>query len=112
MLVIKNLPANAGDIRDAGSIPALGKFPGGGHGSPLQGCLKNPMDRGAWWSSPQGCKESGTTEMTAHMHRFRWASLVDQTVKSLPAMRETQAQSLGCEDHLEKEMATHSSILA
>ena len=41
-----------------------------------------------------------------------WASLVAQMVKLLPAMRETQVQSLGCEDPLEKEMATHSSILA
>ena len=41
-----------------------------------------------------------------------WASLVAQLVKNLPAMQETQVQSLGREDHLEKEMATHSSILA
>ena len=41
-----------------------------------------------------------------------WASLVAQTVKNLPAMRETQARSLGWEGPLEKEMATHSSILA
>ena len=48
-LVVKNSPANAGDIRDAGSIPGLGRSPGGGHGSPLQySCLENPMNRGAW----------------------------------------------------------------
>ena len=42
-LVVKNLPANAGDIRDSGSIPGLGRSPGGGHGSPLQySCLENP----------------------------------------------------------------------
>ena len=47
-LVIKNLPANAGDIRDTGSIPGSGRSPGGGHGNPLQySCLENPMDRGA-----------------------------------------------------------------
>ena len=47
--VVKNPPANAGDIRDAGSIPALGRSAGGGHGNPLQcSCLENPMDRGAW----------------------------------------------------------------
>ena len=46
-LVGKNLPANPGDIRDAGSIPGLGKSPGGGHGNPLQDfCLENYMDRG------------------------------------------------------------------
>ena len=48
--VVKNLPANPGDIRDTGSIPGLGRFPGGGHGNPLQYfCLENPTDRGAWW---------------------------------------------------------------
>ena len=48
-LVVKNPPANAGDIRDTGSIPGWGRSPGGGHGNPLQySCLKNLMDRGAW----------------------------------------------------------------
>ena len=48
-LVLKNMPANTGDVRDAGLIPGLGRFPGGGHGNPLQySCLKNPKDRGAW----------------------------------------------------------------
>ena len=46
-LVVKNLPANAGDIRDLGSFLGLERSPGGGHGSPLQySCLENPMDRG------------------------------------------------------------------
>ena len=48
VLVVKNLPANVGDIRDMDSIPGLGRSPGGGHGNPLQySCLENPMDRGA-----------------------------------------------------------------
>ena len=48
-LVIKNLPANVGDIRDVGLIPGSGKSPGEGNGNPLQySCLENPMDRGAW----------------------------------------------------------------
>ena len=48
-LVVKNLPANARDQRDADLIPGLGRSPGGGHGSPLQySCLENPMGRGAW----------------------------------------------------------------
>ena len=47
-LVIKNPSANSGDIRVTGSIPGLGRSPGGGHGNPLQySCLENPMDRGA-----------------------------------------------------------------
>ena len=49
MLVVKNPPANVVDARDEGSIPGWGRFPGGGHGNPLQySCLENPMDRGAW----------------------------------------------------------------
>ena len=48
-VVVKNTPTNAGDVREEGLIPGLGKSPGGGHGNPLQySCLGNPMDRGAW----------------------------------------------------------------
>ena len=48
--MVKNLHANAGDIRDTDLIPELERSPGGGHGNPLQySCLENPMDRGAWW---------------------------------------------------------------
>ena len=47
--MLKNPPANAGDMRDMGSIPGSGRSPGGGHGNPLQySCPENPMDRGAW----------------------------------------------------------------
>ena len=49
VLVVNNLPANAGDVRDKGSIPGSGRSPGRRHGNPLQySCLENPMDRGAW----------------------------------------------------------------
>jgi len=48
-LVVKNLPVSVGDLRDASSIPGLGRSPGGGYGNPLQySCLENPMDGGAW----------------------------------------------------------------
>ena len=48
-LVVKNLPANAGDIRDMGLIPGSGRSPGEGNGNPLQySCLENSVDRGAW----------------------------------------------------------------
>ena len=48
-LVVKNPPADAGDKKDAGSIPGSGISPGGGHGNPLQySCLENPLDRGTW----------------------------------------------------------------
>ena len=47
-LVVKNLPANSGDLREVDSIPGLGRSPGRGHGNPLQySCLENPMDRGS-----------------------------------------------------------------
>ena len=52
VLVGKNLPANAGDIRDTGLILGSGRSPGGGHGNSLQYfCLENPMDRGTWWAT-------------------------------------------------------------
>ena len=51
VIVVKNLPASAGDIRDVGLFPGLGRSPGEGHGNPFQySCLENPMDRGAWWA--------------------------------------------------------------
>ena len=47
--MVKNLPANAGDIRDTGLIPGLGRSPGRRHGNPLQySCQEHPMDRGTW----------------------------------------------------------------
>ena len=64
-LVVKNLHANAGDIRDVGSIPELGRSPGGGHGNPLQySCLENPMDRGAWRATAHRVAKSQTQPTT------------------------------------------------
>ena len=64
--MVKNPPANAGDVRDAGSIPGSGKSPGGGHGNPLQySCLENSMDKGDWQATVHRVtKESGIT----HLH--------------------------------------------
>ena len=60
-LVVKNPPANAGDVRDKGLIPGSGRFPGEGNGYPLQySCLENPMDRGAWWATVHGVEKSQT----------------------------------------------------
>ena len=60
VLVVKNLPANAGDVRDPSSIPGLGRSPGGEHGNPLQySCLENPMDRGSWWAMIHGSQRVG-----------------------------------------------------
>ena len=61
VLVVKHPPANAGDIRDAGSIPGLGRATGGGHGNSLQySCLENPMARGAWQAMVHGVAKIGT----------------------------------------------------
>ena len=57
----KNPPANAGDIRDLGSIPGSGTSPGGGPGNLLQySCLEIPVDRGAWWAAVRGVTKSQT----------------------------------------------------
>ena len=59
--MVKNPPANAGDVRDVGSIPGTGRFPGEGHGNPVPySCLGNPMDRGAWQATVQRVKKSWT----------------------------------------------------
>ena len=66
-LVVKNPPVNAGDVRDAGLIPGLGRSPGVGHGNPLQySCLENSMDGGAWWATVH----RGTKSQT----RLKWLS--------------------------------------
>ena len=58
---VKNLPANAGDSGDSGSIPESGRSPGVRNGNPLQySCLENPMDRGAWWATVPGVAKSRT----------------------------------------------------
>ena len=60
-LVVKNPPATAGDLRDEGLIPGLERSTGSEHDNPLQYCcLKNPMDRGAWWATVQGVAKSWT----------------------------------------------------
>ena len=84
--MVKNMPASAGDLRDASSIPGSGRS-GGGHGNSLKySCLENPMDGGAWWATVHGVAKSWTRlsdfTFTFHLHAF------------------------------EKEVATHSRVLA
>ena len=68
-VVLKNLSANAGDVRDSGLIPGLGRSPGGGHGNPLQySCLENPIDRGAWWAAFHGVAKSQTRLKQLSIH--------------------------------------------
>ena len=83
--MVKNPPTNAGDTRDTDSVPVWGRAPGRGNGNGFQYCcLKNPMDGGAWWAAVHGVAKSQTrlSDFTFHFHA------------------------------LEKEMATHSSVLA
>ena len=108
---VKASACNAGDL---GSISGSGRSPGEGNGNPLQySCLENPMDGGASWATVHGIAKSRTrlSDFT-FFHYTLLASLVAQMVKSLSAMQETRVWSPGKEDPLEKEMASHSSILA
>ena len=69
--MVKNWPANAGDIRDTGSMPGSGRFPGVGNDNPLQySCLKNPMDRGAWWATVHLVTKSQMQLKRLSMHAF------------------------------------------
>ena len=71
-LVVKNLPANAEDIRDANSIPGSGRSPGGGPENPLQySCLENPMDRAAWWATVHSIAKSQRRlkQLSTHAHK-------------------------------------------
>ena len=66
-LVIKNLSANAGDVRDAGLIPESGRSPEGGHGNPLwYSCLENAVDRRVWQATVHRIPESDPTEATQY----------------------------------------------
>ena len=67
-LVVKNLPSNAGGVRDLGSIPGSRRSPGGGNGNPLQySCLENPRDGGAWPSMAHGVTKS-QTRLSTHTY--------------------------------------------
>ena len=105
--------ASAYNVGDPGSIPGLGRSPGEGNGNPLQySWLENSMDRGAWWATVHGVAKSRTRLSNFTFKLWSRASLVAQRLKRLPGMWETWVRSLGWEDPLEKEIATHSSILA
>ena len=80
--MVKNPPANAGDVRDTGSIPGVG------NGNLLQySCLGNSMDRGAWWVTVHGVAESDMTEVTEHRHSTcplsQWCCLTISSSASL-----------------------------
>ena len=68
-LLVKNLPANAGDTRDTAQYLGWEGRHGGRHDDPLQySCLENPLDRGDWWATVHKATESDMTEVTEHEH--------------------------------------------
>ena len=76
MLLVKNLPASAGDTRDVGLIPGLGRSPRVGNGNSLQySCLENSMDRGAWWAIAHGVTKS-RTRLSTHALQLALTSSV------------------------------------
>ena len=100
-LVVKNLPANAGDERERDSIPGSWRSPGGGQGNPHQySCLENPMDRGAWRATVHGVSKSRTwlsaKHSTTHTHfaflahsEIRWGKIwLDHAAQSLSFLPE------------------------
>ena len=67
--MVRNPPANARDIQEAGSIPGSGRSPEGGHDNPLQyACLENPVDSGAWWATVHRVAKSRTPLNRPSMH--------------------------------------------
>ena len=83
--MVKNLPANAGDLRDVGLLSGLGRSPGGGHGNPLQySRLENPMDKGAWQATVHVVTKSHTRPKQLGMHACTHSCEVPPRVESEP----------------------------
>ena len=94
--LVKNLPANAGDARDVGSIPGLGRSSGGGHGNPFQDpCMENPMKRGAWQTTVYGIAKSWTwlkrlstcTQQQTHVHTIQRGTNFSKIKPEIPGER-------------------------
>ena len=78
----KESACNAGDVRDVGLIPGSGKSPGGESGNPFQfSCLKNPMDRGAWWATVHGTVKSRTWLSTSELNLANILNYYSSTIK-------------------------------
>ena len=95
-LLVKTLPANAGDIRDTGSIPRSGRSPGEGNSSPIQySCLENSMDRGTWWATVHGVAKSriqlkwlSTSLLVPNRELGKpWDTLSTQKIGTVPGKR-------------------------
>ena len=83
-LVVKNPPANAGDVRDAGLIPGLGRPPGGGNGNPLQySCLGNPTDRGARWATIIHGVTKSRKQLSMHARRWKKKFIVQNSQRNI-----------------------------
>ena len=91
--MVKNPPANAGDIRDSGSIPGWGRSPGEGNDHPLQySCLENPMDRGAWRAAVPGITKSEKTEQLSTLeHTHTQEKEASRTRKSIKRANKTES---------------------
>ena len=89
VLVVKNLPANAGDLRDVGSIPGWIRSLGRGHGNPLQySCLENPMDRGAWRATVPRVAKS-----RARLKRLQFSSVAQSCLTLCDPMNRAACQA-------------------
>ena len=92
--MVKNPPANTGDIRDASLIPGYGRSPGGGHGNPLQySCLGNPMVREAWRATVHGAAKSWARLSTQTQHSD--ARDCSKSLMKGPGTRQTQGRNTG-----------------
>ena len=92
--VVKNPPANASDTGDTGALPGSGRSLGGGNGNPLQySCLRNPMDRGAWWVTVHELERVGHN-LETHAHDNNSQSLLRST-KCLHTSRNSPNDSVG-----------------
>ena len=84
VVLVKNLPAKAGDVEDLGSITGSGRSPGGGHGSlPQYSCLKNPMDRGASRLQSVGSQRAGHKQRDLVQYTVRKGLSLDSSSRSL-----------------------------
>ena len=90
---VKNLPANAGDAKNAVSMPEWRRSPGEGNCNPLQySCLENPMDKGAWGATVRGiAKESDTCQ---HTHRHLYGSCTRGWIQAASLVEENRTPAL------------------
>ena len=89
-LVVKNPPANAGDVRDTGSVPGSGKYPEEGHGNPLQySCPENPTDRGAW--EPGRLQFSGVTKSPTQLSNLAAAEYLVYNIELIFSVQQSDS---------------------